>query len=36
MPILFYLPFIIATGLLTVAAESLRVPVKQEACAKKR
>jgi hypothetical protein len=35
MPIFFYLPFIIATGMLSIATDTMRVPAKQEARAKK-
>jgi hypothetical protein len=35
MPILFYLPFIIATGVLSVAAGNMRAPANQQTRAKK-
>lgn len=36
MPMLFYLPFIIATGMMAVAAETMQEPAKQKVGAKKR
>jgi hypothetical protein len=36
MPIFLYLPFIIATGMLSIATDSMRVPAKQESRAKNR
>jgi hypothetical protein len=35
MPIFFYLPLIIATGMLSVAAETMREPAKQKVRATK-
>ena len=35
MPILFYLPFIVFSGMFSVATESIREPAKQRVKAKK-